>query len=131
MLPLPDSVHSVTDALDEFTRPEQVEGIRCYYYGCPGAAVSSRRIQLKFINSIFILQLNRYAFNAHHGSSRIDRNIRINARIELNKYMVDEYATPIEYELYGIVIHQGRNLTMGHYYSYVRPWNRTQVHARR
>ncbi|CAI4219945.1 unnamed protein product [Parascedosporium putredinis] len=89
------------------TDPQPVPDYKCD--SCKALTVS-RRTLLARLPEILIIQLNRFRMNR----TKTERGFGAQ---KVNDF---GWGQEFKYRCYGIIVHQGRQMTSGHYYSYVR-----------
>ena len=120
---------SVYESLDSYTAAEELTGDNQYAAGDYGKQDAVKGIRFKQLPSVLILHLRRFQFDFIQ-----ERNIKINSRhqleesIDLRKYMAaasgrDDTNDPQkhQYELFGVLVHQGPSSGSGHYITFIRP----------
>ncbi|KFD55210.1 hypothetical protein M513_03851 [Trichuris suis] len=108
--------NTVDSALAHYTRMETLSNENAYL--CPrcNKRVSARKIlTIHCAPNVLTVHLKRFD---HIG--KIDRHISYSERLNLRPYMTEKQGLPVNYRLYGVVVHNGRSTNSGHYYAFVR-----------
>uniref|UniRef100_A0A5S6R628 Ubiquitin carboxyl-terminal hydrolase n=1 Tax=Trichuris muris TaxID=70415 RepID=A0A5S6R628_TRIMR len=108
--------NTVDSALAHYTRMETLSNENAYL--CPrcNRRVSARKIlTIHCAPNVLTVHLKRFD---HVG--KIDRYISYSERLNLRPYMTEKQGLPVNYRLYGVVVHNGRSTNSGHYYAFVR-----------
>ncbi|XP_059691242.1 ubiquitin carboxyl-terminal hydrolase 42-like [Gavia stellata] len=109
---------SVTEALEDFVRPEQLDaenGYKCSK--CEQLATASKRLTIHHSSNILTVCLKR--FDAFSGR-KISKVVRYPEYLDLGAYMSQAAGEPLLYSLYAVVVHAGSRCHKGHYYCFVK-----------
>ena len=112
ILPLPvvDSVtkipiNNLTEVLNKYLQKEVIN--RCCH-NC-GSNMSSKQLSITLLPQVLIIQYLRFTAEG----TKLDHSITADTSLKLNN---------IEYELTGILVHDGESIRRGHYYTITRCW---------
>ncbi|KAL1237276.1 Ubiquitin carboxyl-terminal hydrolase [Trichinella spiralis] len=107
--------NTVEHAMAHYTKMETLSNDDAY--NCPRCKrrVSARKIlTIHSAPNVLTIHLKRFD---HFG--KIDRHIGYSDRMNLRPFMTEKQGPPVNYRLYGVVIHNGRSTNSGHYYAFV------------
>ena len=115
-------VHSLDDALEEFTKTETLSGDnKVFCQKCGTKRTATKGLRLATAPSILVCHLKRFAFDAYGRLVRLDKRIQIPLLLEIASYMSSlNKARPPPYELVAVLVHQGQTCDSGHYLAYVK-----------
>eukprot|EP00079_Xenopus_tropicalis_P017706 XP_004918037.1 PREDICTED: ubiquitin carboxyl-terminal hydrolase 42 isoform X1 [Xenopus tropicalis] len=113
--------HSVNQALEQFVRPEQLDGDNAYKCSkCKQMVTASKRFTIHRTSNVLTLSLKRFAsFNG----GKLSKEIKYPEYLDLRPYTSDPNGEPVIYVLYAVLIHTGFSCHGGHYYCYVKACN--------
>ena len=115
---------SVTEALRHFSQRERLHGDN--QYSCPhcnGLRDASKVLQIHVAPRVLVLQLKRFGFG-RYGSGKLQKHVRFNPALDLAPFCTPESLRAsggMRYQLYAVLVHEGRSMHGGHYYAYVQP----------
>lgn len=116
------NIHSLKDALNEFTTTETLSGenaVYCRYCECKQTA--TKGLRLATAPSILVCHFKRFACDAYGRMVRLKKKITIPLRLEIGDFMSKvNQARPPPYELVAVLVHQGNSCESGHYLAYVK-----------
>ncbi|KRY60704.1 Ubiquitin carboxyl-terminal hydrolase 36 [Trichinella britovi] len=107
--------NTIEHAMAHYTKMETLSNDDAY--NCPRCKrrVSARKIlTIHSAPNVLTIHLKRFD---HFG--KIDRHIGYSDRMNLRPFMTEKQGPPVNYRLYGVVIHNGRSTNSGHYYAFV------------
>ncbi|KRX84376.1 Ubiquitin carboxyl-terminal hydrolase 36 [Trichinella sp. T6] len=107
--------NTIEHAMAHYTKMETLSSDDAY--NCPRCKrrVSARKIlTIHSAPNVLTIHLKRFD---HFG--KIDRHIGYSDRMNLRPFMTEKQGPPVNYRLYGVVIHNGRSTNSGHYYAFV------------
>ncbi|PXF40982.1 Ubiquitin carboxyl-terminal hydrolase 23 [Gracilariopsis chorda] len=113
-LPIVD-VTSVADAIGMITGEETLEGDNAFH--CQSCESRSRAIVVSNITrapSVLILQLNRF-----QTGTKFSDFVPYPRILDIEPFM-STAGPPLEYELVGVLVHEGASMHWGHYAAYIR-----------
>ena len=102
--------HDIYNLLDDFVSSEIIFDYRCDY--CPVQYPTEKNLRIFSTPKILVLQLGRFS-----GLNKIEEYVRFPSQLKFNYGTADN----TEYQLYritGVIVHEGPNISEGHYYSY-------------
>jgi len=115
-----DNVTSVDDALLENFSSEQLDGYICSKTNMEVEA--SRNLSLEELPPILILHLKRFVYNGTTGGcQKVMKHVEFSVDLEISRDILSvasksKYTTKQrQYKLFGVVYHNGREATKGHY----------------
>lgn len=111
-------------SLDEYTKPEKLEGDNKYEAEGFGKQDALKGIRFLELPAILLLHLRRFEYDFQYDSNvKILTKNRLEEEINLSKYVkgVKEYSAEHDYCLFGILTHMGSTAGSGHYITFIRP----------
>lgn len=124
-LPVKDK-STLYESLDEYTAEERLTGSNQYDAEGHGKQDAIKGNRFKKLPPILMLHLRRFEYDW-----QVDANVKIMSKLEIveeldmTKYISKDSQSqnPQDniYQLFGILIHQGRASGSGHYITYIRP----------
>ncbi|XP_061876160.1 ubiquitin carboxyl-terminal hydrolase 42-like [Colius striatus] len=109
---------SVTTALKDFVKPEQLDGGNCFHCSrCDKLAAVSKRVTVHRAPRVLTVCLKR--FDAVTGR-KICKVVGYPERLDLRPYMSEVPAEPLVYSLYAVLVHAGSTCDSGHYFCYTK-----------
>ncbi|KAG8433086.1 hypothetical protein GDO86_017390 [Hymenochirus boettgeri] len=113
--------HSVNQALEQFVRPEQLDGDNAYKCSkCKQMVAASKRFTIHRSSNVLTLSLKRFA---SFSGGKLSKEIKYPEYLDIRPYTSEPNGEPIIYVLYAVLIHNGFSCHGGHYYCYVRACN--------
>ncbi|KAM4631981.1 ubiquitin carboxyl-terminal hydrolase 42 [Discoglossus pictus] len=113
--------HSVNKALEQFVKPEYLEGDNAYNCSkCKRKVNASKRFTIHRCSNILTLSLKRFA---NISGGKLTKDVRYPEYLDIRPYTSKPNGEPIMYTLYAVLVHTGYNCHSGHYFSYVRGCN--------
>lgn len=82
---------------------------------CRKLVQAHKRFLFHKLPQVLTIQLKRFTNDLR----KLDKFIKYEAAMNLTKYC-DNQSKQVQYELFGVVVHEGRMAFSGHYYSYVQ-----------
>ena len=110
---------SVERALQHFTEKEVLDGSN--KYRCPSEKRPVRaikRMTVEIAPRVLIIQLKRFQFSL--SGRKISKPIEFSNALDLSPYMSHRPKSPIIYDLFGVLVHQGHSMYSGHYFCYIK-----------
>ncbi|XP_074701131.1 ubiquitin carboxyl-terminal hydrolase 17-like protein 6 [Strix aluco] len=140
---------SVTAALENFVKPEQLDSENCFKCSrCDKMVAASKRFTVHHAPKVFTVFLNRcedftsrkiskvctqpernflFLEEISQGSqcalSQAVRFVEYPEYLDLRPYMSQTAGEPLLYSLYAVLVHQGASCLAGHYYCYTKASN--------
>lgn len=123
-LPIKDR-NNIFESFDAYTEEEDLKGDNKYDAGQEyGKQDAVKGLKFRSLPPILLLHLRRFEYDFH-----LDRNVKITTKhdlsesINLSKYVKDskENNSEWDFELFGILTHQGSSAGSGHYITFIRP----------
>lgn len=123
-----DHLYNLPDALSHFVKQETLEKTLCN--GCDQRGEIFRRVTFLELPPILIITFKRNQLS--FGSTRkLLHRVNYSELLDMSPYMSSHFEIPYNnnpetnssdniYRLYGVINHVGKELTHGHYYSYIR-----------
>ncbi|XP_051483426.1 ubiquitin carboxyl-terminal hydrolase 17-like isoform X9 [Apus apus] len=109
---------SVTEALDNFMKPETLEaenGYRCSH--CGQVVVASKACTIQRAPEVLTLGLKR--FEVFTGR-KITKVVKYPAFLDLGPYMSQAAGEPLLYSLYAVLVHSGASCHWGHNFCFIK-----------
>ncbi|CAM9707382.1 unnamed protein product [Bubo scandiacus] len=112
---------SVTAALENFVKPEQLDGENGFKCSrCDKMVAASKRFTVHHAPKVFTVCLNRYE---DFTSRKISKFVEYPEYLDLRPYMSQTAGEPLLYSLYAVLVHHGAICHAGHYYCYTKASN--------
>ncbi|CAM9707452.1 unnamed protein product [Bubo scandiacus] len=112
---------SVTAALENFVKPEQLDGENGFKCSrCDKMVAASKRFTVHHAPKVFTVCLNRYE---DFTSRKISKFVEYPEYLDLRPYMSQTTGEPLLYSLYAVLVHHGAICHAGHYYCYTKASN--------
>ena len=105
------------ESLERFFKVDWLTGRNQYKCeNCRKLCDASKRFLLNKLPEVLTIQLKRFTFTKN--MNKINKFVKYETSMNLGKFC--EKTMPAQYDLFGVVVHQGHSCNSGHYYSYVR-----------
>ncbi|OXB82707.1 UNVERIFIED_CONTAM: hypothetical protein H355_000405 [Colinus virginianus] len=112
------TVSSVTKALEQFVKPEQLDGENCYKCSkCKKMVPASKRYTIHRSSNVLTISLKRFA---NFSGGKITKEVKYPEYLDLRSYMSQSIGEPLLYALYAVLVHSGVNSHAGHYYCFIK-----------
>ncbi|NXN95568.1 UBP42 hydrolase, partial [Rhinopomastus cyanomelas] len=112
------AVTSVTRALEQFVKPEQLDGENSYKCSkCKKMVPASKRYTIHRSSNVLTITLKRFA---NFTGGKINKDVKYPEYLDLRAYMSQSIGEPLIYALYAVLIHNGFNCTAGHYVCFIK-----------
>uniref|UniRef100_H3ATB2 ubiquitinyl hydrolase 1 n=1 Tax=Latimeria chalumnae TaxID=7897 RepID=H3ATB2_LATCH len=112
---------SVNKALEQFVKPEQLDGENAYKCTkCKKMVPASKRFTLHRASNVLTLSLKRFA---NFNGGKITKDVRYPEYLDIRPYMSQSNGEPVIYVLYAVLVHSGFSCHAGHYYCYIKASN--------
>ncbi|KAM6429212.1 ubiquitin carboxyl-terminal hydrolase 42-like [Rhynochetos jubatus] len=112
---------SVTAALQDFVRPEQLDGENGFTcHQCHKTVAASKSFTVDRVPNVLTVCLKR--FQGFTGR-KISRAVAYSPYLDLRPYMSQTDGEPVLYSLYAVLVHRGVSHHAGHYACYVKASN--------
>uniref|UniRef100_A0A8C3L4C3 Ubiquitin carboxyl-terminal hydrolase n=1 Tax=Chrysolophus pictus TaxID=9089 RepID=A0A8C3L4C3_CHRPC len=109
---------SVIKALEQFVKPEQLDGENCYKCNkCMKMAPASKRFTIHRSPNVLTISLKRFA---DFTGAKITKAIEYPEYFDLRAYMSQSAGEPLIYALYAVLVHNGSDSHSGHYYCFIK-----------
>ncbi|NXL38667.1 UBP42 hydrolase, partial [Glaucidium brasilianum] len=107
------AVTSLTKALEEFVKPEQLDGENSYKCSkCKNMVPASKRYTIHRSSNVLTITLKRFA---NYAGGKINKDVKYPEYLDLRAYMSQSVGEPLIYALYAILVHNGFGCNAGHY----------------
>ncbi|XP_064637995.1 ubiquitin carboxyl-terminal hydrolase 36-like isoform X2 [Lineus longissimus] len=114
------NVPSIQKAFEKFVHPETLDCDNAYHCPrCKNKVSATKRFSVHRPPNALTIQLKRFDYNKSFGG-KITRHIHFSDRLDIRPYMSVNHGEPVNYQLYGVLVHSGMGCTSGHYYCYVK-----------
>ncbi|XP_053703602.1 ubiquitin carboxyl-terminal hydrolase 42 [Synchiropus splendidus] len=112
---------SVSKALEQFVKPEQLEGENAYKCSkCKKLVTASKRFTIHRNSNVFTLSLKRFA---SFSGGKITKDVKYSEYLDLRPFMSQSQGEPQPYALYAVLVHSGFSCHAGHYFCYIKASN--------
>ncbi|KAM6299252.1 ubiquitin carboxyl-terminal hydrolase 42-like [Aegotheles albertisi] len=116
-----EAVTSVTKALEQFVKPEQLDGENSYKCSkCKKMVSASKRYTIHRASNVLTISLKRFA---NFTGGKINKDVKYPEYLDLRAYMSQSIGEPLIYALYAVLVHSGFNCNAGHYICYIKAAN--------
>uniref|UniRef100_A0A8U7P9Q5 Ubiquitin carboxyl-terminal hydrolase n=1 Tax=Corvus moneduloides TaxID=1196302 RepID=A0A8U7P9Q5_CORMO len=115
------AVTSVTRALEQFVKPEQLDGENSYKCSkCKKMVPASKRYTIHRSSNVLTISLKRFA---NFTGGKINKDVKYPEYLDLRAYMSQSIGEPLIYALYAVLVHSGFNCNAGHYLCFIKAGN--------
>lgn len=115
------AAQSVNKALEQFVKPEQLDGENSYKCSkCKKMVPASKRFTIHRSSNVLTLSLKRFA---NFTGGKIAKDVKYPEYLDIRPYMSQPTGEPIIYVLYAVLVHTGFNCHAGHYFCYIKASN--------
>ncbi|KFP76104.1 Ubiquitin carboxyl-terminal hydrolase 42, partial [Apaloderma vittatum] len=115
------AVTSVTRALEQFVKPEQLDGENSYKCSkCKKMVPASKRYTIHRSSNVLTVSLKRFA---NFTGGKINKDVKYPEYLDLRAYMSQSIGEPLIYALYAVLVHNGFNSNAGHYICFIKAGN--------
>ncbi|CAL8283702.1 unnamed protein product [Merluccius merluccius] len=112
---------SVGKALEQFVKPEQLEGENAYKCTkCKKMVTASKRFTIHRSSNVLTISLKRFA---NFSGGKITKDVRYPEYLDLRPFMSQSQGEPQVYGLYAVLVHSGFSCHAGHYFCYIKASN--------
>ncbi|KAJ3607547.1 hypothetical protein NHX12_024598 [Muraenolepis orangiensis] len=112
---------SVGKALEQFVKPEQLEGENAYKCTkCKKMVTASKRFTIHRNSNVLTISLKRFA---NFSGGKIIKDVRYPEYLDLRPFMSQSQGEPQLYGLYAVLVHSGFSCHAGHYFCYIKASN--------
>ncbi|XP_068161181.1 ubiquitin carboxyl-terminal hydrolase 42 isoform X2 [Antennarius striatus] len=112
---------SISKALEQFVKPEQLEGDNAYKCSkCKKMVTASKRFTIHRSANVLTLSLKRFA---NFSGGKITKDVRYPEYLDLRPFMSQSQEEPQVYGLYAVLVHSGFSCHAGHYFCYIKASN--------
>ncbi|KAM6326813.1 ubiquitin carboxyl-terminal hydrolase 42-like [Alca torda] len=109
---------SVTAALEDFVKPEQLDGNNCLKCRqCDKMVAASKRFTFHRVPKVLTLCLKRFG---DFTGRKIRKVVKYPECLDLRPYMCQTAGEPLLYSLYAVLVHSGGSCRAGHYFCYTK-----------
>ncbi|XP_061519956.1 LOW QUALITY PROTEIN: ubiquitin carboxyl-terminal hydrolase 42 [Phycodurus eques] len=112
---------SVSKALEQFVKPEQLDGENAYKCSkCKKMVTASKRFTIHRSSNVLTLSLKRFA---NFSGGKITKDVKYPENLDLRPFMSQSQGEAQHYGLYAVLVHSGFSCHAGHYFCYVKASN--------
>ncbi|XP_026170667.1 ubiquitin carboxyl-terminal hydrolase 42 isoform X2 [Mastacembelus armatus] len=112
---------SVSKALEQFVKPEQLDGENAYKCTkCKKMVTASKRFTIHRNSNVLTLSLKRFA---NFSGGKITKDVKYPEYLDLRPFMSQSQGEPQVYGLYAVLVHSGFSCHAGHYFCYIKASN--------
>ncbi|XP_042364195.1 ubiquitin carboxyl-terminal hydrolase 42 isoform X3 [Plectropomus leopardus] len=112
---------SVSKALEQFVKPEQLDGENAYKCTkCKKMVTASKRFTIHRSANVLTLSLKRFA---NFSGGKITKDVKYPEYLDLRPFMSQSQGEPQVYGLYAVLVHSGFSCHAGHYFCYIKASN--------
>uniref|UniRef100_A0A8C6J7W8 Ubiquitin carboxyl-terminal hydrolase n=1 Tax=Melopsittacus undulatus TaxID=13146 RepID=A0A8C6J7W8_MELUD len=116
-----ETVTSVTEALEQLVKPEQLDGENSYKCSkCENMVPASKKYTIHRSSKVLTITLKR--FSAFTGG-KINKDVKYPEYLDLRAYMSQSMGEPLIYSLYAVLVHSGSTCNAGHYICFIKAGN--------
>ncbi|KAF6728405.1 Ubiquitin carboxyl-terminal hydrolase 42 [Oryzias melastigma] len=109
---------SVSKALEQFVKPEQLDGENAYKCTkCKKMVTASKRFTIHRSPNVLTLSLKRFA---NFTGGKITKDVKYPESLDLRPFMSQSQGEPQNYGLYAVLVHSGFSCHAGHYFCYIK-----------
>ncbi|XP_063212317.1 ubiquitin carboxyl-terminal hydrolase 42-like [Chroicocephalus ridibundus] len=109
---------SVTAALEDFVKPEQLDGNNCFKCRqCDKMVAASKRFTFHRVPKVLTLCLKRFG---DFTGRKIRKVVKYPECLDLRPYVSQTAGEPLLYSLYAVLVHSGGSCHVGHYFCYTK-----------
>uniref|UniRef100_A0A667WGS7 USP domain-containing protein n=1 Tax=Myripristis murdjan TaxID=586833 RepID=A0A667WGS7_9TELE len=109
---------SVTKALEQFVRPEQLGGENAYRCSeCKKMVTASKRLTIHRSSNVLTVALKRFA---DFSGGKLTKDVKYPEYLDLRPFMSQSQGEPEIYGLYAVLVHSGSSCDSGHYFCYIK-----------
>ncbi|XP_059690682.1 ubiquitin carboxyl-terminal hydrolase 42-like [Gavia stellata] len=112
---------SVSAALKDFVKPEQLDGENCFKCSkCDKIVAASKRFTIHRAPKVLTVCLKRFD---HFTGGKISKVVEYPMYLDLRPYTSQTAGEPLLYSLYAVLVHSGGSCHTGHYFCYTKASN--------
>ncbi|KAF1601934.1 Ubiquitin carboxyl-terminal hydrolase 42, partial [Eudyptes chrysolophus] len=112
---------SVTAALEDFVKPEQLDGDNCFKCSkCDKMVAASKRFTIHRVPRVLTVCLKRFE---DFTGGKISKVVDYPEYLDLQPYTSQAAGEPLLYALYAVLVHSGDSCRAGHYFCYTKASN--------
>ncbi|XP_051925583.1 ubiquitin carboxyl-terminal hydrolase 42 isoform X2 [Hippocampus zosterae] len=112
---------SVSKALEQFVKPEQLDGENAYKCSkCKKMVTASKRFTIHRSSNVLTLSLKRFA---NFSGGKITKDVKYLEYLDLRPFMSQSQGEPQLYGLFAVLVHSGFSCHAGHYFCYIKASN--------
>ncbi|XP_034414049.1 ubiquitin carboxyl-terminal hydrolase 42 isoform X1 [Cyclopterus lumpus] len=112
---------SVSKALEQFVKPEQLDGENAYKCTkCKKMVTASKRFTIHRSSNVLTFSLKRFA---NFSGGKITKDVKYPEFLDLRPFMSQSQGEPQVYGLYAVLVHSGFSCHAGHYFCYIKASN--------
>ncbi|NXF69286.1 UBP42 hydrolase, partial [Ciccaba nigrolineata] len=115
------AVTCLTKALEQFVKPEQLDGENSYKCSkCKKMVPASKRYTIHRSSNVLTISLKRFA---NFTGGKINKDVKYPEYLDLRAYMSQSIGESLVYALYAVLVHSGFNCNAGHYLCFIKAGN--------
>ncbi|XP_061564068.1 ubiquitin carboxyl-terminal hydrolase 42 isoform X2 [Cololabis saira] len=112
---------SVSKALEQFVKPEQLDGENAYKCTkCKKMVTASKRFTIHRSPNVLTLSLKRFA---NFTGGKLTKDVKYPEYLDLQPFMSQSQGESQIYGLYAVLVHSGFSCHAGHYFCYIKASN--------
>ncbi|KAM4525037.1 ubiquitin carboxyl-terminal hydrolase 42 [Odontesthes bonariensis] len=112
---------SVPKALEQFVKPEQLDGENAYKCTkCKKMVTATKRFTIHRSPNVLTLSLKRFA---NFTGGKITKDVKYPEFLDLRPFLSQSQGEPQIYGLYAVLVHSGFSCHAGHYFCYIKASN--------
>ncbi|KAF1540537.1 Ubiquitin carboxyl-terminal hydrolase 42, partial [Eudyptula albosignata] len=109
---------SVTAALEDFVKPEQLDGENCFKCSkCDKMVATTKRFTIHHMPKVLTVYLKRFE---DFTGRKISKVVEYPEYLDLWPYKSQTAGEPLLYALYAVLVHSGGSCHAGHYFCYTK-----------
>ncbi|XP_010778359.1 ubiquitin carboxyl-terminal hydrolase 42 [Notothenia coriiceps] len=109
---------SVSKALEQFVKPEQLDGENAYKCTkCKKMVTASKKFTIHRSSNVLTLSLKRFA---NFSGGKLTKDVKYPEYLDLQPFMSQSQGDPHLYALFAVLVHSGFSCHAGHYFCYIK-----------
>ncbi|PJF19152.1 Peptidase C19, ubiquitin carboxyl-terminal hydrolase 2 domain-containing protein [Paramicrosporidium saccamoebae] len=115
---------SVSRGLQQFVRPERLSKANRYRCDhCGKLSDADKSMSIYRAPNILTVHLKRFNLTPFGEASKINKHVEFGTELEIGAFITGPKQECSDYDLYGVLVHEGQTCNSGHYHSFVKASN--------